>query len=198
MTETPVTSLDQLLGLLGPPPSTRAVEKVHSTLTEDDRSFLAQARFCVLATCDAESNLDASPKGDPAGTLVHVLDDATIALAERPGNRRADGYRNILVRPKVGTLFIIPGRSDTLRVNGRARLVCDAPWFDELSVLGRRPILALVVEIEEIFSHCVKAFVRSQLWQPESWGLDGQLTDVGARAARRDEAIMADYSSPLY
>lgn len=198
MLETPVTSLDQLLGLLGPPPSTRAVEKVHNRLTEDDRTFLAQARFCVLATSDADHNLDASPKGDPAGALVHVLDAATIALAERPGNRRADGYRNILANPFVGTLFIIPGRSDTLRVNGRARLVCDAPWFDELSVRSRRPILALVIEIEQIFSHCVKAFVRSQLWQPETWGLDGPVEDAGTRAARRDEAIMADYSSPLY
>ena len=93
----------------------------------------------------------------------------TIAIAERPGNRRADGYQNVLANPHVGLLFLIPGRGDTLRINGRARLVADAPFFDEMIVKGHRPILALVVEIEEIFHHCAKAFLRSQLWQPETW-----------------------------
>ena len=84
-------------------------------------------------------------------------------------DRRADGYRNILQNPHVGLLFMIPGRGDTLRVNGRARLVTDAPFFDEMAVRGARPVLAVVVDVEEVFFHCAKAFLRSGLWQPETW-----------------------------
>jgi uncharacterized protein len=126
----------------------------------------------VLATSDAEGNCDASPKGDPAGHLVHVLDDATVAIPERPGNRRADGYCNVLSNPHVGIVSIIPGRNETLRINGRARLLRDAPFFDDMAVRGSRPIMALVVEIEQIFFHCQKAFLRSQLWQPQTWQPD--------------------------
>ncbi len=125
-----------------------------------------------MATADADGRCDASPKGDPAGSLVHVIDDHTIALAERPGNKRADGYKNILVNPYVGLNFLIPGRGDTLRVNGRARLVSDAPFFDQLVVKGHRPLLAVVVDVEDVFFHCAKAFMRSQLWQPETWAPD--------------------------
>jgi predicted pyridoxine 5'-phosphate oxidase superfamily flavin-nucleotide-binding protein len=90
-------------------------------------------------------------------------------IAERPGNKRADGYLNILSNPHVGVISLIPGRTDTLRVNGRARLVRDAPFFDELAVKGKRPVLAVVIEIEQVFSHCPKAFMRSGLWEPSSW-----------------------------
>ena len=128
--------------------------------------------FCVLATSDADGNCDASPKGDPAGHLVHVLGDTTVAIAERPGNRRADGYGNVLANPHVGIISIIPGRNETLRINGRARLLRDAPFFDEMTVRGHRPILALLVEIDQIFFHCPKAFMRSQLWEPQSWRPD--------------------------
>ena len=118
---------------------------------------------------------------------MHVLDDRTIALAERPGNRRADGYQNILANPHVGLNFLIPGRGDTLRINGRARLVSDAPFFDELLVKGHRPVLAVVVEIEELFFHCAKAFLRSGLWKPETW-------DPEAAVARR--AVVAAQVEP--
>jgi PPOX class probable FMN-dependent enzyme len=167
-TEQPITDLETLVGLLGQP-GYAAAHKTRPTLHDLDRSWLAATPFCLLATADADGRCDVSPKGDPAGQLVHVLDDTTIAIAERPGNRRADGYRNVLTNPHVGLIFFIPGRGDTLRINGRARLVSDAPWFDELLVKGRRPILALVVEIEEIFHHCSKAFLRSRLWQPDTW-----------------------------
>ncbi len=123
----------------------------------------------MIATTDVEGRCDASPKGDPAGRLVHVIDDRTIAIAERPGNRRVDGYRNVLQNPHVGLIFLIPGRGDTLRINGRARLVREAPFFDDMVVKGHRPVLALVVHIEEIFFHCAKAFLRSGLWKPETW-----------------------------
>jgi PPOX class probable FMN-dependent enzyme len=103
---------------------------------------------------------------------VHVLDDTTVAIAERPGNKRADGYLNILANPHIGIISLIPGRNETLRINGRARLVRDAPFFDELAVRGRRPILALLVDVEQIFFHCPKSFLRSGLWDPRSWRPD--------------------------
>jgi PPOX class probable FMN-dependent enzyme len=173
-TWTEITTVDDLVGLLGEP-NARARDKGRTALLDVDRAWLAASPFCVLATSSALGECDASPKGDPAGQLVHVLDERTIALAERPGNKRADGYKNILQNPHVGLSFFIPGRGDTLRINGRARLVSDAPFFDEMVVKGHRPVLAVVVDIEEVFSHCAKAFLRSGLWQPETWDPEGQV-----------------------
>ena len=172
VTWTEITSIDELVDHVGVP-NERARDKGRDRLLQVDRDWLAATPFCVLATADAEGRCDASPKGDPAGLLVHVVDDVTIAIAERPGNKRVDGYRNILENPHVGLNFLIPGRGDTLRINGRARLVGDAPFFDEMVVKGHRPVLAVVVEIEEVFFHCAKAFLRSQLWQPETWDPTG-------------------------
>jgi PPOX class probable FMN-dependent enzyme len=166
-----ITSADELRDLLGRP-SGRAVSKERTRLQAVDREWLAVSPFCVIATSDAEGNCDASPKGDPAGHLIYVLDDATVAIAERPGNKRADGYLNVLANPHVGLISLIPGRNETLRINGRARLLRDAPFFDDLAVRGQRPILALLVEVEQIFFHCPKSFIRSGLWQPDSWEPD--------------------------
>jgi PPOX class probable FMN-dependent enzyme len=163
-----IDSIEELRDLLGVPTG-RAVTKERRRLHDMDREWLATSPFCILATSDADGNCDASPKGDPAGHLVHVLDDTTVAIAERPGNRRADGYANILANPHVGIISVVPGRNETLRINGRARLLRDAPFFDEMAVRGRRPILALLVEIDQIFLHCPKAFMRSRLWEPPSW-----------------------------
>jgi PPOX class probable FMN-dependent enzyme len=168
MTEQQITTVGELVELIGVP-LPRVANKVRSTLEELDREWLAAAPFCLVATADETGACDVSPKGDPPGQLAYVINETTIALAERPGNRRADGYKNILANPHVGLIFLIPGRGDTLRINGRARLVSDAPFFDDMIVKGHRPILALVVEIEEIFHHCAKAFLRSQLWRPETW-----------------------------
>lgn len=173
-TWTEITSTDQLVDLLGEPDQ-RVRDKARPALVDLDREWLAASPFCVLATAAADGSADASPKGDPAGQLVHVIDERTIALAERPGNRRADGYRNILQNPHVGLVFLIPGRGDTLRINGRARLVSDAPFFDDMVVKGHRPVLAVVVEIDEVFHHCQKAFLRSGLWQPETWDPTGRV-----------------------
>lgn len=170
-TWTEISTLEELVDLVGVPQE-RAATKGRPALLDIDRQWLAATPFCVLATSDAEGNCDASPKGDPAGSLVHVIDDKTIAIAERPGNKRVDGYRNVLANPHVGLNFLIPGRGDTLRINGRARLVSDAPFFDEMVVKGKRPILALVVDIDDIFFHCAKAFLRSGLWDPETWDPD--------------------------
>lgn len=173
-TWTEIADEDALVALLGEP-LPRVRDKARTALTDLDRDWLAASPFCVMATSSVAGACDASPKGDPAGDLVHVLDDVTIALAERPGNRRADGYKNILENPHVGLNFFIPGRGDTLRINGRARLVSQAPFFDDLVVKGHRPILAVVVEIEELFHHCAKAFLRSGLWDPATWDPEGQV-----------------------
>lgn len=163
-----ITSLSELTHLVGQP-IPRVRDKVRTSLHELDRQWLAASPFCLVATSDADGRCDVSPKGDPAGQLAHLIDDHTIALAERPGNRRVDGYHNVLANPHVGLIFLIPGRGDTLRVNGRARLVRDGDFFDAMVVRGHRPVLALVVEVEEVFHHCAKAFLRSQLWEPETW-----------------------------
>src|SRR5581483_171023 len=163
-----ITSVEELRELIGYPRG-RAVSKERKRLYPIDREWLAISPFCVIATSDDAGNCDASPKGDLAGRLVHVLDDVTIAIAERPGNKRADGYMNVLANPHAGIISIVPGREDTLRINGRARLLREAPFFDDMIVKGHRPILALVIDIEQVFYHCSKAFMRSELWLPQTW-----------------------------
>ena len=201
-TWTEISSTDELVALLGEP-GERALDKARPALLDVDRAWLSASPFCVMATADADGRCDASPKGDPAGQLVHVIDDRTIAIAERPGNRRADGYRNILANPYVGLNFLIPGRGDTLRINGRARLVSDAPFFDEMLVKGHRPVLAVVVEIEELFFHCAKAFLRSGLWKPETWDPEAAVARRAVVAAQVEPNTMTldeldEYYGPAY
>ncbi len=196
-----VSTLDELTQLVGTP-TPRVANKVRDRLHERDLEWLAASPFCLVATADAAGNCDVSPKGDPAGHLVHVLDQRTIALAERPGNRRADGYRNMIENPHVGLNFFIPGRGDTLRVNGRAQLLSSAAFFDAMAVKGHRPILALVVEIDEVFGHCAKAFLRSGLWDPSSWHPEAlPPRAVLAREVDQDprsEAELVDYYGSGY
>jgi PPOX class probable FMN-dependent enzyme len=203
-----IDDLDALTEVIGEPlPRTR--DKVRPALLPVDRDWLAASPFCIIATTGADGTCDASPKGDPAGQLVHVLDDRTIAIAERPGNRRADGYRNILGNPHVGMIFVIPGRGDTLRINGRARLVRDAPFFDDMVVKGHRPLLAVVLEIDEVFHHCSKAFLRSGLWDASTWDPEGRVPRravIAQLCERPDDSLEeidayydeANYSRGLY
>lgn len=195
-----VASAADLQELIGEP-HPRAWAKERTRLHERDAEWLAASPLCFVATCDADGNCDVSPKGDPPSFTL-VLDDATIALPERPGNRRTDGFLNILSNPHIGLLFLVPGRGDTLRINGRARLVRDAPFFDRMTVKGHRPTLAVVVAIDQIFFHCPKAFLRSRTWQPESWRPD----EVSSRARiahqleRSDQSLdeLEHYYGPSY
>ena len=199
-----ITTEAELREALGGHASGRAATKDRPFLHPLQIEWLKTSPFCVLATSDADGNCDASPKGDPAGQLIHVLDPCTIVIAERPGNKRADGYLNILSNPHVGVIALIPGRNDTLRVNGRARLVRDAPWFDELAVKGKRPVLAILIEVEQVFSHCAKAFMRSGLWVPEQWPeIEGipsvaALTKAVQDAPETLEELEAYYALPNY
>jgi PPOX class probable FMN-dependent enzyme len=162
-----VDTVEQLRAIVGEPDKYVA-NKVKDRLSPIHRDWLAHCPLGFVATTDAHGRVDVSPKGDPPG-FVHVIDDATIAIPERPGNKRVDGYLNVLEQPHVGTLFLIPGRGDTLRVNGTARILSDADYFDAMTVKGKRPILALEIDVEEVFFHCAKAFLRSDTWDPSTW-----------------------------
>jgi PPOX class probable FMN-dependent enzyme len=162
-----ITSEADLREVVGDP-LPRVANKSRSALTDEHRQWLARSPFCLLATAGANGTCDVSPKGDPPGFTL-ALDDRTIAIPDRPGNKRVDSFVNVLSNPHVGLIYLIPGRTDTMRVNGRASLLRDAPFFDEMVVKGHRPSLALLVEIEEVFFHCAKAFLRSSLWEPETW-----------------------------
>lgn len=199
-----VTSPAQLRAILGEP-TARVAAKDRPALEEIHRRWLAASPFCLVATSGADGTCDVSPKGDPPG-FAHVLDSRTVVLPERPGNRRADGFHNLLANPHVGLLFLIPGRGDTLRINGTAELVRDAPFFDELVVQGHRPELAVVVHVEQVFFHCSKAFLRSELWEPGTWDPTAVLSRPQiAHLERPDDRIEeleryygGDYAKGLY
>jgi PPOX class probable FMN-dependent enzyme len=203
MSFTEITTEAELREAIGGYAKGRAATKVRPKLHPLQIEWLKASPFCVIATSDAAGNCDASPKGDPAGHLIHVLDESTVVIAERPGNKRADGYLNILANPHVGIISVIPGRNDTLRINGRARLVRDAPFFDDLAVRGQRPVLALVVEIDQVFSHCPKAFMRSELWEPATWKPEALPTTAALCVAVQEpdetlEELEAYYSQDNY
>lgn len=200
-----VTTYEQLRALHGEPLA-RVRDKVRTRLDDTHRTWIARSPFCVIATSAPDGTCDASPKGDPPG-FAHVLNDTTVAVPDRPGNKRIDGFSNVLANPHVGLLFVVPGRGDTLRVNGRARLVSEAPYFDDMVVHGNRPRLALEVTVEEVYFHCAKAFMRSNLWDPESWQPETvpSRPHIAKRLERPDDSIEeleryygAQYAEHLY
>jgi uncharacterized protein len=195
-----VSTEAELRALIGSPmPRTR--DKARPSLHQHDRDWLARSPFCLIASSAADGSCDVSPKGDPPG-FTKVLDDTTIAIPDRAGNRRADGFLNLLSNPQIGLIFLVPGRGDTLRINGRARIVSEAPFFDQMVVAGNRPRLAVVVDVQEVFFHCSKAFLRSELWQPQTW--DPEALPSRARIARSlerpDDSLetLEEYYGPRY
>jgi PPOX class probable FMN-dependent enzyme len=195
-----ITTADELADLVGQPVR-RVAEKMRPTLHPLDVAWLAESPFCLMATSAADGTCDVSPKGDPPGFTL-VLDDTTIVLPDRPGNRRVDGFRNVLSNPHVGLIYLVPGRGDTLRVNGRARLLRDAPFFDRMTVQGHRPTLAMLVDVEEVCYHCSKAFLRSGLWQTESWHPDAvpSRPRISKTLERPDDSMaeLERYYGPAY
>ena len=148
-------------------PTPRAAAKVIRTLDKHCRDFIANAPFAVIATSDG-TNLDASPKGDPAGFVI-VEDDTHLLIPDRPGNNRIDGMLNILRNPKVALLFLIPSVNETLRINGHATIHDDPELCERGALNGRAPKTVMRIAVEEIFVHCGKAPLRAGLWKPESW-----------------------------
>jgi PPOX class probable FMN-dependent enzyme len=162
-----ITSEDELRELLGWP-SERARDKTITALDQHCRDLIGASPIAFLATTNADGSVDVAPKGDPAG-FVQVLDDNTIVIPDRPGNRRFDGLTNLVTNPGIGLIFLIPGMRETLRVNGTATLVNDPELLKSLAMNGKDPWLAIVVDVKEAFMHCSKAFLRSDLWEPETW-----------------------------
>jgi PPOX class probable FMN-dependent enzyme len=162
-----ISSTAQLRELFGEP-LPRVVTKEMPELDGQTRAFIAAAPFLVMATTGADGSCDAGPKGGPPG-FVHVVSDTRLLIPEFPGNRRFDGVQNLVTRPGIGLLFVVPGISETLRVNGAARLSRDPELLELCAVDGRGPWFVTDVEVQQVFSHCGKAFLRSELWKTESW-----------------------------
>ena len=162
-----VTSEQELREMLGLPAS-RSVLKERPALDPHFRAFIAHSPFLLMATAGADGTCDVSPKGDAPG-FVLVLDDTHLVIPERPGNKRFDGMKNVLTNPHIGLIFLVPGREETLRINGRAWITKDPDLLGRCVAQGKTPQLAIGVEVEQCFLHCVKAFRRSKLWVREEW-----------------------------
>jgi uncharacterized protein len=162
-----VTSEQELRDMLGMPAS-RSVLKERPALDEHFRAYIALSPFLLMATSGVDGTCDVSPKGDAPG-FVLVLDDRHIVIPDRPGNKRFDGMKNLLANPHVGLIFLVPGRQETLRINGRAWITRDPELLARCVAQGKTPQLAIGVEVEQCFLHCAKAFLRSRLWMQAAW-----------------------------
>ncbi len=172
-----IDSHDALRDLIGEPSENTRRKKI-TVIEEHARTVIEHSPFVLLATSGPDGTCDVSPRGDPAGSVL-ILDEHTLVLAERPGNRLADSISNLIDNPHAGLLFLVPGMNESLRVNGRTTLVSDAPFFDRLTVQGKRPKLAIILHVEDLYVHCAKAMLRSSLWDATSWPDRGDLPSLG-------------------
>lgn len=181
--------------------------KVSDRIDEFALEFIQKSPFLILSTSDRDGNCDASPKGDQPG-FVEVLDDRTILIPDRPGNKLAYGHENVLENPHVGLLFMIPGTTETLRINGSAELDSSDDLREQLAARGKPATLVIRVSVDQCFFHCSKAFIRSGLWKPDTWLETPHKVSFGTIYARKenlpeeagkalDEAIEADYRDNL-
>ena len=162
-----ITTAAELRRIVGEP-SDLVVEKAVYSLDRHSRDFIERSPFMLISSVDSAGNMDISPKGDPIG-FVHILDDYTIAIPDRKGNRRTDTFKNILENPRVGLFFMVPGYRETLRISGTALIVRDIALRQPMKIKDVVPDLALVVRIEEMFFHCAKCIIRSGLWDHRNW-----------------------------
>ncbi|MFO1362523.1 MAG: MSMEG_1061 family FMN-dependent PPOX-type flavoprotein [Burkholderiales bacterium] len=162
-----VASEAELRALIGHP-SEVVVKGRLGALDDHCRAYIAASPFVVVASANAAGDIDVSPKGDPPG-FVQVLDDSMLAIPERPGNRRADTFSNVLQNPRVALIFLVPGKQETLRVSGTATIVRDRWLRDRMAIAGKAPALALVVAVDEASIHCAKCVIRSKLWDSRHW-----------------------------
>ncbi len=161
-------------------------QKIFDHVDEFASAFIREAPLLLLATVGRDGGLDVSPKGDAAG-FVHVEDEKTLVIPDRPGNKLAYGFSNILANPAVGLIFVVPGVVETLRVNGRAEITRDPALLERLTARNKPAILATRVHVDESFFHCGKAFVRSSLWKPATWP-EGVKANIGKQIAKRNRA----------
>jgi uncharacterized protein len=182
-----------------------AQNKVIPEIDEICRAFIEKSSFVLLGSTDSNGNMDVSPKGDPAG-FVQLMDSKTLLIPDRPGNRRGDTLTNILQNPNIGLLFLVPGRSETLRVNGTAQIVRDEDVRERFIMQGKVPIFVIAVTVKEVFFHCTKCVVRSGLWSSEE-ETDG-LASLGAAIVKHaklaisveeaDAMLVEDEKNELY
>ena len=200
-----VTNLEELNAIYGDPVDLVKM-KTLPKLDKHCKAFIEASPFLSLATSGADGMTGVSPRGDAPG-FVAILDDNTLVIPDRAGNKRVDSMTNIVENPNVGLLFFIPGMNETLRVNGKARITDDAALLEPLTVNGKVPSAGVVVQVEEAFLHCAKAFVRSKLWNSESQidrktfpTLGKIIADQlgGLDADVLDEVIEQDYRERLY
>lgn len=191
-----IDSIEALRAIVGQP-SKVVIDKVQPEIDAMTAAWIAASPFVLLATSDAQGNLDVSPKGDPPG-FVHVVDRKTLLIPDRPGNRRVDTLSNIVQHPKIGLIFLVPGKMETLRINGRAQIVRDAAWREQFAINGKAPALLIAVTAEEVYFHCHKCILRSQLWNkvdaPANDDLPG-LAEIIIQQAKLDmtrEEVEAD------
>jgi PPOX class probable FMN-dependent enzyme len=156
--------LRQIVGL----PGTRSLQKELGALDAHSRAFIERSPLLLLGTCGRDGRCDVSPKGDAPG-FVHVENERRLFIPDRPGNKRLDGMINVIENPYVGLIFLVPGRDETLRVNGRGWITREPQLLLRLAMQGKAPLLAIGVEVEQCFLHCAKAFIRSALWNHERW-----------------------------
>jgi PPOX class probable FMN-dependent enzyme len=184
----------QLRDVLGGEPAKLIREKIADRLNPLTRQFVERSPFVVVASGRPDGGLDVSPRGDPAG-FVRILDERTLLLPDRPGNKLADTLTNLLADDRIALLFLIPGVNDTFRVNGRARIVDDPELLAASEVEGKVPQLGLLVEVEEAYTQCPKAFLRSELWNPERHIDRSELPSQGEilRAIADPELDVAEY-----
>ena len=171
-----IKSIDELRAVMGFPRD--LVQKKSINFIDNHcKEFIAKSPMVFISTANENGSCDVSPRGDPAG-FVDVLDEQYLVLPERPGNKRCDSLVNILSNPHIGLIFIIPGLKETLRVNGKAILCRDEDLLQKYQINGNCPEVGIIVNVEECFLHCAKAFLRSKLWEPKTWPEKKQLPSV--------------------
>jgi hypothetical protein len=166
MTQHQITSEKELRAIMGDPVHELVLVKSSETLTNPMKKYIELSPFVCLATHGADGSTDVSPRGDAPG-FVHILDDRTLVIPDRPGNKRLDSIINIIKQPNIALLFMIPGVLETLRVNGKGIISTDPELLQRFEVRGKLPALVIVVTLEEALGHCSKAFRRSKLWQSD-------------------------------
>lgn len=162
-----IHSADELRAIMGDVYPT-GVNKVIDHVDVYCRTWIEHTPFIVISSASASGAMDVSPKGDPAG-FVKVLDNKTLAIPDRLGNNRGDTFTNVLENPRVGVMFVIPKRTEVLRVSGSAQVVTDEDLLIEMEVNGKIPSLALLLRVEEAMFHCGKSMIRSRMWKPNDW-----------------------------
>ncbi|WP_170329228.1 MSMEG_1061 family FMN-dependent PPOX-type flavoprotein [Ruegeria arenilitoris] len=173
-----VTSAEELEGITGAP-LPQIIAKELTGLDQMCRDFIAASPFCLIASANPGGHLDISPRGDPAG-FVQVISDTLMAIPDRPGNKRVDTFHNVLLDPRVSLIFFVPGKMETLRIRGAARICADPELLNGMVANDHAPKLALLIHVETVFAHCPKCVIRSNLWQPEKWPDSSNLPNMNA------------------